>query len=112
MWCDARTAWRSPDRTPSRSGRSRPRPGEERSVSLTLTTKMTGVTPWFEGDIPLEAVPEKYRLARAFVPKTRYLDPDFLKLELEKLFTRTWLVACRVEELPGVGCYVEYEDRK
>lgn len=65
--------------------------------------------PWFEGDVPAEMVPEKYRLSRAYVPKSRYLDPEFLKLELDKMFTRTWLMACRVEELPGVGSFVEYE---
>lgn len=78
-------------------------------MSMVLEPKLTGKTPWFAGDVPPELVPEKYRLARAFVPKARYLDPEFLRLELEKLFTRTWQVACRVEELPGVGCYVEYE---
>src|SRR4029453_5016030 len=41
-------------------------------------------------------------------PKGRYLDADFLQLELEKLFPRTWLMACRIEELPGVGSFVEY----
>lgn len=78
-------------------------------MSMVLEPKLTGKTPWFAGDVPPELVPEKYRLARAFVPKARYLDPEFLQLELEKLFTRAWQVACRVEELPGVGCYVEYE---
>jgi Rieske 2Fe-2S family protein len=70
---------------------------------------LRGRTPWFEGDVALEVVPEKYRLGRAYVPKTRYLDPEFLKLEVDKLFTRTWLMACRVEELPKVGSFVEYE---
>ena len=74
-----------------------------------LEPKLTGKTPWFAGDVPPEQVPEKYRLARAFVPKTRYLDPDFLRLELDRMFTRTWQIACRVEELGGVGSYVEYE---
>jgi Rieske 2Fe-2S family protein len=78
-------------------------------LSTVLEPKSTGKTPWFSGDVPPESVPEKYRLARAFVPKTRYLDPEFQRLELEKLFTSTWQVACRVEELPGVGSYVEYE---
>jgi phenylpropionate dioxygenase-like ring-hydroxylating dioxygenase large terminal subunit len=78
-------------------------------VSVVLEPRLRGKTPWFEGDVPPEKVPEKYRLARAFVPKTRYLDPEFLRLELDKLFPRTWQVACRVEELPGVGCFVEYE---
>ncbi|MBD0735128.1 aromatic ring-hydroxylating dioxygenase subunit alpha [Streptomyces sp. CBMA29] len=54
-------------------------------------------------------MPEKYRLDRAFVPKARYLDPEFLQLELDKMFRRTWLMACRLEELPGVGNFVEYE---
>ena len=70
---------------------------------------LRGRTPWFEGDVDPEMVPEKYRLGRAFVPKARYLDPEFLKLELEKLFTRTWLMACRTEELQKVGSFVEYE---
>ena len=70
---------------------------------------LRGRTPWFEGDVAPETVPEKYRLGRAYVPKTRYLDPEFLKLELEKLFTRTWLMACRTEELQKVGSFVEYE---
>lgn len=78
-------------------------------MSMVLEPRVRGKTPWFEGDVPAEMVPEKYRLAQAYVPKTRYLDPDFLKLELEKMFTRTWLMACRVEELPGVGCFVEHE---
>ena len=42
------------------------------------------------------------------MPKGRYLDPEFQQLELDKLFPRTWLMACRLEELPGVGSYVEY----
>ncbi|ODU06048.1 MAG: hypothetical protein ABS81_05755 [Pseudonocardia sp. SCN 72-86] len=70
---------------------------------------MRGKTPWFEGDVPRELVPEKYRLDRAYVPKGRYLDREFLQLELEKMFSRTWQIACRVEELSGVGAYVEYE---
>jgi phenylpropionate dioxygenase-like ring-hydroxylating dioxygenase large terminal subunit len=78
-------------------------------VSKVHEPPVRGTTPRFDGDVPAEMVPEKYRLTRAYIPKARYLDPDFLKLELEKMFTRTWLMACRVEELPGVGCFVEYE---
>src|SRR5262245_33817127 len=53
-------------------------------------------------------VPEQYRLGDAFVPKGRYLDREFLERELAELFPRTWLMACRTEDLPGVGSYVEY----
>ena len=65
-------------------------------------------SPSFDGDVPPERVPERYRLGPAFVPKGRYLDVDFLKLELELLFPRTWLMACRLEELPSIGNYIEY----
>lgn len=65
-------------------------------------------TPSFDGDVDPERVPERYRLGPAFVPKGRYLDVDYLRLELELLFPRTWLMACRLEELPSIGNYVEY----
>jgi nitrite reductase/ring-hydroxylating ferredoxin subunit len=64
---------------------------------------------WRDEDVPTELVPDRYRLGEAFVPKGRYLDVEFLQLELEKVFSRTWLMACRVEELPSVGSYVEFE---
>ncbi len=54
-------------------------------------------------------VPERWRLGPAFVPKGRYVDRDFLDLELERLFPRTWLNACRVDEVERVGDYVELE---
>ena len=53
-------------------------------------------------------VPDRYRLGEAFVPKGRYLDAEFQQRELETVFAKTWLMACREEELPGVGSYVEY----
>ena len=33
----------------------------------------------FDGDVPVDAVPERYRLGDAFVPKGRYLDVEFLR---------------------------------
>jgi phenylpropionate dioxygenase-like ring-hydroxylating dioxygenase large terminal subunit len=77
--------------------------------AVTEPKKLNGVTPSFPGDLPQELVPEKYRLGRGFVPKSRYLDPEFQALEFDKLFTRTWLMACREEEISRVGSYVEYE---
>ncbi|MFV0315998.1 MAG: aromatic ring-hydroxylating oxygenase subunit alpha [Microthrixaceae bacterium] len=64
--------------------------------------------PTFDGDVDPGQVPERYRLGPAFVPKGRYIDAEFLELELERLFPRTWLMACRLEELPSIGSYVEY----
>ncbi|UDY36691.1 aromatic ring-hydroxylating oxygenase subunit alpha [Dermatobacter hominis] len=69
---------------------------------------LSQASPRFDGDVDPERVPERYRLGPAFVPKGRYLDEDFLQLELELVFPRTWLMACRLEELPGTGSYVEY----
>jgi len=62
----------------------------------------------FDGDVPVEAVPDRYRLGDQFVPKGRYIDREFEELELERLFPRTWLMVCRLEDLQGVGAYLEY----
>lgn len=70
--------------------------------------KMNRPPIWFEGDVPPEEVPEKYRLSQAYIPKTRFLDPDFLKLEKDRLFAKTWQIACRLEELSSIGSFVEY----
>jgi len=43
------------------------------------------------------------------IPKERYYDPDFYALEAEQLWSRVWQMACRLEEIPGVGDFVEYE---
>ena len=43
------------------------------------------------------------------IPKERYYDPDFYALEAEQLWPRVWQMACRLEEIPGVGDFVEYE---
>ena len=44
-----------------------------------------------------------------FVPKDAYLSPEFARLEADKLWPRTWQVACRVEEIPQVGDFVTYD---
>ena len=43
-----------------------------------------------------------------FVPVERYFDPAFAALEREHLWPRVWQMACRLEEIPSVGDYVEY----
>ncbi len=43
-----------------------------------------------------------------FIPKARYLSPEFAALEQERLWSRVWQVACREEELAEPGAYVEY----
>jgi phenylpropionate dioxygenase-like ring-hydroxylating dioxygenase large terminal subunit len=43
------------------------------------------------------------------IPSPRYYHPTFEALEAQKLWPHAWQVACRVEEVPNVGDYVEYE---
>jgi phenylpropionate dioxygenase-like ring-hydroxylating dioxygenase large terminal subunit len=43
------------------------------------------------------------------VPKERYFDPEFYGLEAELLWPRVWQMACRIEEVPEVADFVEYE---
>ena len=42
------------------------------------------------------------------VPVARYLDPEFAELERRHLWSRAWQMACRLEEVPEAGDYVEY----
>lgn len=42
------------------------------------------------------------------VPKERYLSPEFLELEMDRLWSRVWQVGCREEEVPEPGDYCEY----
>ena len=43
------------------------------------------------------------------VPKQRYYDPEFFALEAELFWPRVWQMACRLEEIPGVGDFAEYQ---
>lgn len=42
------------------------------------------------------------------VPAQRYYAPDFFQAEREGLWPRVWQMACRLEEIPEIGDYVEY----
>ncbi len=54
-------------------------------------------------------IPESWRLGEDFVPRGRYIDREFLELEYERLFPRLWQMACREQEIPEVGCHLEYQ---
>ena len=43
------------------------------------------------------------------VPRERYFDRDFFEMEKELLWPRVWQMACRLEEIPAAGDFVEYE---
>jgi len=42
------------------------------------------------------------------IPVKRYYDETFFKLENERFWPRVWQLACRLEEIPEVGDWVEY----
>ena len=44
------------------------------------------------------------------IPAKRYYDEAFYKLENEKLWPHAWQMACRVEQLPNVGDWIEYSN--
>ena len=44
----------------------------------------------------------------ALIPSKRYYDQAFFELEKERLWPHVWQMACRLEEIPAVGDYVEY----
>jgi len=62
-----------------------------------------------ENDTRSLDVPPQWRLSPSFVPRGRYIDAAFLELEYERLFPRTWLNACRVDEVERLGQYVDFE---
>jgi Rieske 2Fe-2S family protein len=56
------------------------------------------------------ALPVPYAMEHADrVPRERYFDPDFYGLEVEMLWSRTWQMACRLEEIPQPRDFAEYE---
>jgi carnitine monooxygenase subunit len=63
-----------------------------------MTANMTDATR----DVPLRVSdPER-------IPTQRYYDPDFFALEKKHLWPKVWQMACRLEEIPNLGDYVEY----
>ena len=44
-----------------------------------------------------------------YVPRERYYDREFFELEKKHLWTKTWQMAARLEEIPNPGDYTEYE---
>ena len=59
-------------------------------------------------------LPEPFRgesapnLGTAKIPVARYTSQDFHCQEVEKIWKRTWQVACRTEEIPNVGDHFVY----
>ena len=52
--------------------------------------------------------PPSWRTVPHGISVGRYIDPAFQKLEYEKLWSKVWQVAARVDELPQVNDYTTY----
>ncbi|PNU02368.1 (2Fe-2S)-binding protein [Novosphingobium guangzhouense] len=44
------------------------------------------------------------------IPVKRYYDPEFYQAELDHLWPHVWQMACREEQIPEVGDWIEYEN--
>ena len=42
------------------------------------------------------------------IPTPRYFDKEFYELETERLWPHVWQMACRLEQIPQIGDWVEY----
>lgn len=51
---------------------------------------------------PLDGVPVR-------IPKDAYVCPEYARSEQNKLWSKVWQIACRIEELPNVGDYITYD---
>jgi phenylpropionate dioxygenase-like ring-hydroxylating dioxygenase large terminal subunit len=45
-------------------------------------------------------------LGTEIIPHSRYISPEFMKLEWERMWSKVWLVGCREEEIPEAGDYI------
>ena len=57
---------------------------------------------------PLHKFPEPV-LDHAIIPKERYTSREFAKLEWDRMWTRTWLLAGTLSDLENVGDYFSFE---
>lgn len=61
---------------------------------------------------PMRAMDVKFSLSdfrgMVVVPGGRYTSQEFFDLEMDRLWPRVWQVACREEEIPNPGDFLEY----
>jgi phenylpropionate dioxygenase-like ring-hydroxylating dioxygenase large terminal subunit len=53
--------------------------------------------------------PESWRVLAGGLRSGRYIDPAFTQLEHERLWSRVWQCAARLDEIPQVGDYTTYD---
>jgi phenylpropionate dioxygenase-like ring-hydroxylating dioxygenase large terminal subunit len=55
------------------------------------------------------AWPDSWQILSHGIRSGRYTDPAFARLEYDKLWTRVWQAAARLDEVPEAGDYTTYE---
>jgi nitrite reductase/ring-hydroxylating ferredoxin subunit len=60
-------------------------------------------------DAPFQPVPFQI-VDPERIPTPRYYDEEFYRLECERLWPHVWQMACRLEQLPNVGDWIEYSN--
>jgi phenylpropionate dioxygenase-like ring-hydroxylating dioxygenase large terminal subunit len=53
---------------------------------------------------PVERAPDP-KLGHALVPKERYISPDYMQREWDRMWTKVWLLGCREDDIPEPGDY-------
>ena len=53
--------------------------------------------------------PESWKVLQRGLRKGRYIDPAFAQLEAERLWSKVWQVAARLDEIPEAGDYTTYD---
>lgn len=53
--------------------------------------------------------PDSWRVEPHSIRTGRYIDPEFLRLEFERLWSKTWQIAARLDEIPEPGDFTTYD---
>jgi nitrite reductase/ring-hydroxylating ferredoxin subunit len=85
--------------------------GYERSLLMTesMRLRQSGHGPAEYGSTEGGVPAEDTVLTEDTIPPARYTSAAFLKKEIEGVWSHTWQVACRLEEIPNRGDYYEYK---
>lgn len=84
-------------------------------TALETRPKSRGVTYQELLDVDTHTVARSLRLVSpmapgpTYVPVEQFTSAEFHRIEVEKLWKRVWQMACREEDIPGVGDHIVYD---
>ena len=76
---------------------------------MSLDEKVAGVSAAAPTEAGLKPVPFQVTDPERIAAK-RYYDEAFYRLECERLWPHVWQYACRLEQIPNVGDWIEYKN--